>query len=154
MCVRACSGRTKYIAVLNAMCKDYRCAVSLPPSLSPSLSPSLLLSRPLSPSALLSPTHLFTHLRCTCSPNGFDQPAEGGALPPHPSSIPAPLLAPQDGDDWLAGLARFLPEVGIEAGLAAETVTRLREAGATEEQLRTSATAEDLKAMGILLGPR
>ena len=54
----------------------------------------------------------------------------------------------------MAGLARFLPEVGIEAGLAAETVTRLREAGATEEQLRTSATAEDLKAMGILLGPR
>ena len=58
------------------------------------------------------------------------------------------------GEEWLAGLAPFLREAGIDIALAKETVDRLRAAGATEQQLRSTTTAEDLKAMGILLGPR
>jgi hypothetical protein len=56
--------------------------------------------------------------------------------------------------DWVADLARFLREVGVEGGLAEQTLARLLEAGATERQLRTTSTAEELKGMGILLGPR
>ena len=58
------------------------------------------------------------------------------------------------GEEWLAGLEPFLQEAGIDAALAQETVDKLRAAGATEQQLRSTTTAEDLKAMGILLGPR
>ncbi len=42
----------------------------------------------------------------------------------------------------------------MEGGLAEQTLARLLEAGATERQLRTTSTAEELKGMGILLGPR
>ena len=61
---------------------------------------------------------------------------------------------PGSEEDWLAGLALFLPEVGIETALVQETLAKLRESGATEHQLRNSVTAAELKEMGILLGPR
>ena len=58
------------------------------------------------------------------------------------------------GEEWLAGLEPFLQEAGIDAALAQETVDKLRAAGATEQQLRSTTSARDLDAMGILLGPR
>jgi hypothetical protein len=64
-------------------------------------------------------------------------------------------LSQAGGDsDWVAGLSRFLDEAGISGGLVEETVLKLRAAGTTEQQLRTTATAEELRDMGILLGPR
>ncbi len=78
------------------------------------------------------------------------------AHPPRPrdSLAPAPPQTPTTTTDWLAGLASFMAEVGIPAGLIEETLLRLRAAGATEQQLRSTATHEDLERMGIEPGPR
>ena len=55
---------------------------------------------------------------------------------------------------WLAGLLRFLYDVGVSRELGEQTLGRLRAAGVTEERLRATVTAEELRGMGILLGPR
>ena len=71
------------------------------------------------------------------------------------SLAPASLQTPTTTTtDWLAGVASFMAEVGIPAGLIEETLLRLRAAGATEQQLRSTATHKDLERMGIMLGPR
>ena len=47
-----------------------------------------------------------------------------------------------------------MSEVGIAVGLIEETLLRMRAAGVTEQQLRSTTTREDLEGMGIKLGPR
>lgn len=55
---------------------------------------------------------------------------------------------------WLAGLFRFLCDVGVSRELAEQTLSKLRAAGVTEERLRSTVTSKELQGMGILLAPR
>ena len=113
--------------------------------------PTPTLRRP--PSLPPSPTHWYSS---STSPTPRPRPSSS-----HPHTRPRPRQADpdhaasgQESRDWLASLARFMREVGVEGGLAEQTLARLLEVGATERQLRTTVTAEELKGIGLLLGPR